>query len=50
VLFERWDDQAALDAHFVSEHMAEFQRAMAGITVTGTDIQKYTISEVGPVR
>jgi quinol monooxygenase YgiN len=50
LLFELWDDQEALDAHFATEHMAEFQRAMAGIAVAGMDIKKYTISDVGPVR
>ncbi len=50
LLFELWDDQEALDAHFATEHMAEFQRAMAGIEVAGMDIKKYTISDVGPVR
>ena len=50
LLFELWDDQEALDAHFATEHMAEFQRAMKGIEVAGMDIKKYTISDVGPVR
>ena len=50
VLFERWDDQEALDAHFASDHMAAFQRAMADIPIAGMEIQKYTISDVGPVR
>lgn len=50
MLFELWDDQDALDAHFASDHMAEFQRASAGLPVTGRDIKKYTISDVGPVR
>lgn len=50
VLFELWDDQAALDAHFATDHMAQFQQAMKGLSVVGTDIKKYSISEVGPVR
>ena len=50
MLFELWDDQDALNAHFASDHMAEFQRASAGLSVTGRGIEKYTISEVGPVR
>jgi quinol monooxygenase YgiN len=50
LLFERWDDQDALDAHFATAHMAEFQASMVGIAITGMDIQKYTISDVGPVR
>jgi quinol monooxygenase YgiN len=50
MLFELWDDQAALDAHFATPHMAEFQAKMAGIAVAGMEIKKYTISDVGPVR
>ena len=50
LLFEIWDDQDALDAHFASNHSAEFQRALAGLPVTMRDIKKYTISDVGPVR
>jgi quinol monooxygenase YgiN len=50
LLFELWDDQAALDAHFASEHMASFQASMTGIAVAGMEVQKYTISAVGPVR
>jgi quinol monooxygenase YgiN len=49
-LFELWDDQAALDAHFATPHMAEFQGKMSGIAVAGMEIQKYTISDVGPVQ
>jgi quinol monooxygenase YgiN len=50
MLFELWDDQAALDAHFATPHMAEFQSKMSGIAVAGMEIKKYTISDVGPVR
>lgn len=49
-LYERWDDQAALDAHFASAHMAEWQARAAGLAITGRDIAKYTIAGVGPVR
>jgi quinol monooxygenase YgiN len=50
LLFELWDDQTALDGHFASEHMASFQASMAGIAIARMDVQKYTISDVGPVR
>jgi quinol monooxygenase YgiN len=49
-LFELWDDQDALDAHFATEHMASFQQSLANIAVTGMEVQKYTIADVGPVR
>jgi quinol monooxygenase YgiN len=50
LLFELWDDQDALDLHFASAHMADFQRASASLAVAGMEIKKYTISDVGPVR
>jgi quinol monooxygenase YgiN len=50
LLFELWDDQEALDAHFASDHMAQFQLAIKDVPMVGADVQKYTISEVGPVR
>ncbi|MGI9596225.1 MAG: putative quinol monooxygenase [Acidimicrobiales bacterium] len=46
-LYELWDDQAALDAHFASEHMAAWQKASADLPIVARDIAKYTISEVG---
>lgn len=49
LLFELWDDQDALDTHFTSDHMAQWQRDRESLRVTGADIKKYTISEVGPV-
>jgi quinol monooxygenase YgiN len=48
-LYELWDDQEALDGHFASAHMAEWQKASAGLPILGRDIAKYTISEVGSV-
>ncbi len=50
LLYELWDDQDALDGHFASDHMAQWQQASQGLPVVGADIKKYTISEVGPVR
>lgn len=49
LLFERWDDQAALDAHFASDHMAQWQHDRRELAVESADIKKYTISAVGPV-
>jgi quinol monooxygenase YgiN len=37
-IVEVWKDQAALDAHFKTPHMAEFQAAIKGkITITGAE-------------
>ncbi len=49
-LFELWESQAALDAHFASAHMAEWRERSADLTITGRDIAKYTVADVGPVR
>ena len=49
MLYELWDDQASLDAHFASDHMAQWQRDREALPVVGADIKKYTISAVGPV-
>ncbi|MGA7757488.1 MAG: putative quinol monooxygenase [Ilumatobacteraceae bacterium] len=50
LLYELWDDQSALDGHFASEHMAQWQQDSKGLPVVGADIKKYTVSAVGPVR
>jgi len=49
-LFERWESQAALEAHFTAPHMARFQAAIGKLGVRGMEVHKYTISGVGPVR
>ena len=46
---EKWEDQAALDAHFATPHMAVFQSAIAG-AVTGIKATKYEIASEGPLR
>ena len=48
-VFESWESQEALDAHFATPHMAEFQKALATATVSGMDILKYQIESVGPM-
>ena len=48
-IFERWEDQAALDFHFATSHMATFQGLMGTLGVRGMDVQKYQIASAGPV-
>ena len=48
-VFEQWESQEALDAHFKAPHMAKFQQAMGGFGVKGMAVQKYQISSVGPL-
>lgn len=43
---ERWSDEAALDAHSKSPHMAGFGAALAQVERIGADIRLYTGDEV----
>lgn len=45
-LFEEWESQEALDAHFKTPHMAKFQSAMGGFGVKEIKIQRYEVSAV----
>jgi quinol monooxygenase YgiN len=49
-LFEEWESEEALRAHFEAPHMKRFQAAMGAFGVTGMSVQKYQISSVGPIR
>ena len=43
---EKWEGQAALDAHFASPHMASFNQAMSGLAQLGADIRLYSAEEL----
>lgn len=49
VLFERWRDRAALDAHMQSPHMAEFQTVMAANPPASRDLRIYETDEGQPL-
>ena len=49
-VFEHWESQEALDAHFKAPHMADFQKAMPGFGIQEMAVQRYEISKVGPLR
>ncbi|PHR59188.1 MAG: antibiotic biosynthesis monooxygenase [Robiginitomaculum sp.] len=44
-IYETWADQAALDAHMASPHMAEFNKAIAGAKLAGANVLAYPASE-----
>ncbi len=44
-VFEEWQDQGAIDAHFGSPHMAAFMGGLGELKVTGTAIDRYEVSE-----
>jgi quinol monooxygenase YgiN len=48
-VFEEWESQEALDFHFKTPHMAEFQKQMGGFGIKGMQVQKYQVSSVGPI-
>ena len=43
-IFEKWETQEALDAHFQTPHMADFQAAMATWDVQSVKATKYQIA------
>ena len=45
-VFEVWKDQAALDAHMQSAHMASFMAALGSARRTGASISAYGASSV----
>jgi len=40
-VIERWEDEAALTAHFATPHMKEFNAAMANAKVVGASVKAY---------
>jgi len=46
MLYELWDDQASLDAHFASDHMAAWQETRKGLALASRYINKYMIDSV----
>ena len=49
-IFEEWESQEALDAHFTTPHMAVFQGKIGDLGVKSMKVQKYQVSSVGPLR
>jgi quinol monooxygenase YgiN len=44
-VFEEYTDQAALDSHFASPHMAEFMGSLGGLGMTEAEVLKYEVSD-----
>jgi quinol monooxygenase YgiN len=49
-IFEEWEDDGALAAHFKAPHMAQFQKTVGGLGVREMKVQRYEVSKVGPIR
>ena len=43
-VFEAWVDDAALSAHFQTEHMAEFNRQLPGLVAEAPRLQRYVVA------
>lgn len=48
-VFEIWDSDEDLQAHFQTPHMAEFGAAIGGLGISGRDIVKYQVSSSEPL-
>ncbi|MGE0668257.1 MAG: putative quinol monooxygenase [Sphingomonadales bacterium] len=49
-IFEVWTSDEALAEHFKTQHMADFQKGMAGIRVKGVVANRYEIASYGPLQ
>ena len=47
LLFEEWESDEALRAHFASPHMARFQKAVSGLGVREMKVHRYDVAKVG---
>ena len=47
VLFEEWESQSALDAHFETSHLADFRAKMQEVLEEPPIIRRYVVSEAG---
>ena len=48
-LFEEWETQEHLEAHFVAPHMAEFRAASAQLGERVAEISRYVATEKAPL-
>ncbi|MDJ0847921.1 MAG: putative quinol monooxygenase [Myxococcota bacterium] len=48
-IFEEWESQEALDAHFKAPHMARFQGLMPNFGLKEMKVQRYEVSSAGPL-
>jgi len=48
-IYEEWEDQAALDAHFATPHMAAFVEGLGALSVKSMNVVKFEQGETSPV-
>ena len=44
-IFEEWEDEAALKAHFKTPHMATFNKVIGSLNVLEVDVKRYDVSQ-----
>jgi quinol monooxygenase YgiN len=44
-LFEEWESEEALRAHFATPHMAEFSRVLPGLVASPPVVMRYDVGE-----
>jgi quinol monooxygenase YgiN len=50
LLFEEWEDEASLLAHFETPHLADFYEVLQASGLSSRDINRYYVSSYGPNR
>jgi quinol monooxygenase YgiN len=48
-LFELWDDEAALESHRTSAHMATWRERGRALPVAGRELHLYTVADIRPL-
>ena len=48
-IFEEWVDASALEAHFRTPHMAQFNAQLGGLLAERPTVTRYTVSDHGPI-
>ncbi len=49
VILERWRDQAAVDLHFATPHMAAFLAALGELSIEDFNVNRYDAEDLGPL-
>jgi quinol monooxygenase YgiN len=50
LLFERWADQSALDAHLAAPHTREFGAAISTYAAGPVTVTRFEVAHAGPLR
>ena len=48
-IFEKWESEEDLAAHFETAHIAQFRSKVPDLGVTGIDVLKYEVASEGPL-